>query len=40
MDDGAQIKIAKALAHLEMDWLEIDTYDPQALAKIRDNAPM
>ena len=33
-------KIARALAHLNMDWLELDNTDPVALKSVRDVAPM
>jgi galactonate dehydratase len=33
------IKIAKALAEFDMTWLELDTWDPEALAVIRRASP-
>ena len=34
------IRIARALESLDMDWLELDIYQPGALRQIRDRAPM
>jgi galactonate dehydratase len=34
------IRVAKALDHLNMDWLELDIFDPAPLRAVRDNAPM
>ena len=34
------IRIAQALEHLNMDWLELDIFDPAALKAVRDRAPM
>ena len=34
------IRIAKALAHLNLDWLELDIFDPAAIRDVRDHAPM
>jgi len=34
------IRVAKALADLGMDWLELDIFDPEPLREVRRNAPM
>lgn len=34
------IRVAQALGHLDMDWLELDIFDPAALKAVRDRAPM
>ena len=34
------IRVAKALEDLEMDWLELDIFDPSSLAEVRRAAPM
>jgi galactonate dehydratase len=34
------IRVAQALAHLNMDWLELDIFEPAALKAVRDRAPM
>lgn len=34
------LRIARALAPLELDWLEIDNFDAKALAQVRRGAPM
>lgn len=34
------IRVARALEHLNMDWLELDVFEPNCLADIRAHAPM
>jgi galactonate dehydratase len=34
------IRVAQALEHLNMDWLELDIFEPAALKAVRDRAPM
>jgi galactonate dehydratase len=34
------LKVAKAVEPYDLTWLEVDTWDPQALALIRSRAPV
>jgi hypothetical protein len=34
------LKVAKAVEPCDLTWLEVDTWDPQALALIRSRAPV
>ena len=34
------IRVCKALEPVNMDWIELDIHDPEALRQIRDAAPM
>ena len=34
------VRVARALEHVGMDWLELDIFDPAPLRRVRDNAPM